>query len=167
MLFQKLSFVFALCVLTDCAYINLPGQPFDFQCPAGQVISRVSSVYDVLLEDRQWEFGCRTENVTQTCSTSGYANDFGLPLSYSCPGKKVLTGIRSYHDNQIEDRRFTFRCCDVMSKATTGCHVSEQVNQFNGPMLLEVSAGQAIKGAISQHDVAFEDRVWKFKLCKV
>lgn len=79
MLFQKLSFVFALCVLTDCAYINLPGQPFDFQCPAGQVISRVSSVYDVLLEDRQWEFGCRTENVTQTCSTSGrYSNALSL-----------------------------------------------------------------------------------------
>ncbi|KAH9496002.1 hypothetical protein Btru_014864 [Bulinus truncatus] len=153
--------------LSEAAYINSPGQPFDFQCPVGQRVTHLSSVYDALLEDRQWDVRCSGSRVTQNCSSSGIINEFGHPINYKCPEKTVLTGIRSYHDNQIEDRRFSFRCCQLKTNATTECRMTDHVNRLTGPMLLDVPRGHGVVGAFSQHDVTHEDRSWTFQICKL
>ncbi|CAL1533772.1 unnamed protein product [Lymnaea stagnalis] len=157
----------AVAAAAEAAYVNQLGQPFDFKCPPGQIISHIGSDYDLLLEDRQWEFRCRAANVSEVCSSSGYVNGFGLPLAFTCPGNQVLAGVQSYHDNQVEDRRFNFRCCDLRSKAPRGCLHGSDVNTWGGKLLLEVPRGKAIKGAVSSHDVTFEDRVWKFQICDI
>ncbi|XP_059171748.1 dermatopontin-like [Physella acuta] len=163
----KVFCVLILATAARAAYVNMLGQPFDFKCPAGQAISAISSVYDNLMEDRQWSVTCRAANLTNSCTHSGYVNGFGSPLSYTCPGKKVLTGIQSYHDNQVEDRRFNFQCCAVSKRTPRDCHTTSDVNTMGGPLTLEVPANSVIKGAYSVHDVTFEDRTWKFQVCRM
>ena len=41
------------------------------------------------------------------------------PVHYECPGDGFVTGMGSYHDNDKEDRRFKFQCCEVQGKRLT------------------------------------------------
>jgi|SRR6056297_614920 len=45
-----------------------------------------------------------------TCVNSNWVNNFDYGVSVVC-GEGYLAGIRSYHDDDTEDRRFMFKCC--------------------------------------------------------
>ena len=44
---------------------------------------------------------------------SDFVNDWDQPVTYQCPNDGFLTGIKSVHNNQFEDRRFKYQCCEV------------------------------------------------------
>ena len=46
------------------------------------------------------------------CSTE-YVNDWDEVIAFQCSHNGYITGIDSYHDNHVEDRRFKFRCCET------------------------------------------------------
>lgn len=39
-----------------------------------------------------------------------WKNDFDKPLDFTCPVNKVISTIRSIHENWAEDRRWDFNC---------------------------------------------------------
>ena len=49
-------------------------------------------------------------------SLVGDVNVWDAPVHYECPGDGFVTGMGSYHDNDKEDRRFKFQCCEVQGK---------------------------------------------------
>ena len=52
-------------------------------------------------------------------SLVGDVNVWDAPVHYECPGDGFVTGMGSYHDNDKEDRRFKFQCCEVQGKRLT------------------------------------------------
>ncbi|CAL1539512.1 unnamed protein product [Lymnaea stagnalis] len=148
-------------------FVNNWDQPFNFNCPPGQVISYVSSIHDNGAEDRRWEFLCRAVANTHSCSHSGYVNTFDNPVVFRCPGHQVMTGVNSYHSNGNEDRRYGFYCCNVASLKTCDCYITGYVNDWDEKLTLVVPEGKAIKGAFSHHDNGREDRIWQFEICNL
>ncbi|KAI8794921.1 dermatopontin [Biomphalaria glabrata] len=154
-------------LVTEADYVNNYDQPFDFQCPAAQILSYISSVHHNGAEDRRWEFLCRTVGKTDTCNWSDYVNTFDEMVAFSCPDGTVMTGVSSYHDNRPEDRRFKFQCCRVVEKQTSGCFMTNYVNDYDEKLTLDVPEGHAVKGAFSCYHNGAHDRRWKFEICKL
>ncbi|XP_041376982.1 dermatopontin-like [Gigantopelta aegis] len=141
--------------------------PFEFMCPHGQSIRRITSNHNNRAEDRQWRFECSNTGAVASCVWSGYVNDFDQPLLFQCPNNGVITGISSYHNNNAEDRRFKFHCCSISGRSLTNCRFSlSYSNTFDGYLNFYVPNNQVLKGAFSYHSNGAEDRRWKFEVCQ-
>ncbi|CAL1530397.1 unnamed protein product [Lymnaea stagnalis] len=165
MLKYVLFYCVAVVTVASGTYVNEMDQPFDFECPPGSIISYISSVHDNRYEGRRWELLCRAAGNTHPCEDS-YVNTFDNPVSFKCPGDKVLAGVKSYHDDSYDDRRFIFQCCAMIGQSQHGCYTTTgDVNAWDGKLTLSVPIRRVLKGAYSHHDNAYEDRVWKFEIC--
>ncbi|KAK6986887.1 dermatopontin [Biomphalaria glabrata] len=163
----SLGLLLVVTQVKSAAYVNDWDKPFNFNCPTGQILSFVSSINDNYYEDRRWELFCRTVGYTKDCVKSDYVNTFDNPVTFTCPGDSVITGIESYHDNHYEDRRYRFQCCTVSKRVPSDCYTTDYVNDWDGKLTLFVPEGQGIKGAMSEHNNYYEDRRWRFTLCTV
>ena len=78
-----------------------------YECPTNQSVTHVISIHDNGPEDRIWAFECSPSQFSlETCSWSGYVNDYDEVLVYECSsGAGVIAGMESEHDNGSEDRR--------------------------------------------------------------
>ena len=78
-----------------------------FECPTNQSVSHIISIHDNGHEDRIWAFECAPSTYSlETCSWSGYVNDYDEVLVYECSsGAGLIAGMESEHDNGSEDRR--------------------------------------------------------------
>ena len=96
---------------------------FNLKCDKNKAIRGVWSEHSNEKEDRIFQFTCTTvemndgsgiqETRLDNCESTNYQNNYDGPIDYKCPLGSVLTGIESMHDNNFEDRRFKFRCCEV------------------------------------------------------
>ena len=82
-----------------------------YECPTNQSITHIISIHDNGPEDRIWAFECSPFQFgLETCSWSGYVNDYDEVLVYECSsGAGVIAGMESEHDNGSEDRRLVYR----------------------------------------------------------
>lgn len=100
---------------------TLPITAFDLSwtrvCPSYQVLVAVAASHSDPHEDREFQFTCMQFAGTKksNCRWSFYVNDFDRIVDYRCPRSFVLDGIRSYHHNGYEDRRYAFRCCQLVN----------------------------------------------------
>ncbi|XP_058613972.1 hemagglutinin/amebocyte aggregation factor-like [Onychostoma macrolepis] len=137
----------------------------NFQCPAGQSISSITSEHNNRYEDRVWDFGCQvTSGQTAECSWSSYVNDFDQVLFFECPAQQVIAGTSSYHSNIHEDRRWKFYCCKSKFNDAS-CHWTSYVNSFDEYFHWTVPSKNVLVGTQSYHQNREEDRRWKFKVC--
>jgi len=85
----------------------------DQQCPDNKVLRYIDSYHDNDKEDRIFKIGCQDFVGGQLahCFLTPYVNNWDEAFHFECPSQYVLKGIRSYHDNGPEDRRFQFHCC--------------------------------------------------------
>ncbi|KTF87780.1 hypothetical protein cypCar_00038690 [Cyprinus carpio] len=140
-------------------------EPLNFNCPAGQSISSITSENSNYHEDRRWEFGCQaTFGQSAECYWTNYINDFDQVLLFECPAEHVIAGISSYHNNYYEDRRWRFHCCRSPC-VTTNCNWSSYVNSFDEYFTWTVPSRNVLVGAQSYHQNYEEDRRWKYKVC--
>jgi len=81
-------------------------------CPANYVLTGIQSHHHNGAEDRQFRYDCGHFSgwSTSNPNTTPYVNGWDQTVNYYCPSGKVLTGMRSYHNNGPEDRRFQFTC---------------------------------------------------------
>ena len=101
------------CEWTD--YINDWDQSMDYSAPDNYFISGFSSFHSNDREDRIWKVKvCEQQGKCFTgCEWTVYLNDWDGILNLSTEGK-VVAGIRSYHSNDREDRRWSFKLCDLV-----------------------------------------------------
>ncbi|KAH9496546.1 hypothetical protein Btru_017232 [Bulinus truncatus] len=161
------NFIVLVSVAVTYAQVNDFDQPFDFQCGYGKVLSFIYSYHEDKYEDRRWYFSCRNVGSTRECYTTDYVNEFDKPVSFTCRDQHVITGIASYNDDYYKDRRFKFTCCAVNSWPLSGCYPTDFLNAFDKPLTLNVPNDQGIKHIYSEHDNYYEDRKWRFQMCKL
>ena len=134
-------------------YKNQWDGPLSQQCPKGQGFYRVRSKHDNGREDRLWEFYCRNviESGTPMCTTTSYINNFRQHISFMCGPNKYMAGVKSYHDNSKEDRRWQFTCCSAPKYITSKCRMTDYVNKLDQPMDFSASAGEVFTGVVSYY----------------
>ena len=136
-------------------YQNLFDHRLHKVCHGLQGMYKVSSVHSNHHEDRSWSWECRNVvsggHVTG-CFTTGYANEFDLPMNFMCPPNKYISGVESYHDNGREDRRWKFTCCGIYGRITASCRQTGYVNDWDAPMNFQAGYGEVITGVFSYHD---------------
>ena len=123
----------------------------NFVCPAGQSVYRVYGHHDNGREDRKYCYNCRYEGNQAECYQTGYVNDWDAPVATLCRPNYYIAGVRSYHDNVREDRRFDYKCCRNHNQCTRNCYLTKPVNSFDGHMDYNVGTGRVIVGAFSWH----------------
>ncbi|CAB3994978.1 Hypothetical predicted protein [Paramuricea clavata] len=149
----------------NAAYTR-PDATFTRQCPAGYGMSRMISYFSNHHKDRSWLFYCRRDyKITSICYWSGWLNWYNRELLYQCP-TGVLAGIHSAHNNIYQDRRFRFRCCRTRRVCQYSCYWTGYVNTFKGSKNYGVPQGYFITGAKSHHVNSYQDRVWRFLICR-
>ena len=126
-----------------------------FACPSGKPICSVSGYHSNSKEDRIYCYNCHTESGSTSatsCYETGYVNSFDGRVRVRCDPDYYISGVRSYHSNSKEDRRFAFKCCKISGLCTKNCHKDGPVNNYDGRMDYHLHAGEVIVGAESVHD---------------
>eukprot|EP01083_Nonionella_stella_P049259 131332_1 len=83
-----------------------------------------TSSHDNDREDRQWTFHCGRLDTTKylfsdaDCYWTGYENSYDATFSSLCSDDGVIRAIQSEHDNDNEDRRWSFYCCRIQDVPT-------------------------------------------------
>lgn len=124
----------------------------NFVCSSGYSIYHVWGYHRDNNEDRIYCYNCRYNGrAAAHCYTTGYVNSFNHPVVTLCNPNYYIAGVRSYHDNFHEDRRFNFRCCRNTGQCTRNCAINGPVNNFDGHMNHHLRANQVFVGAFSWH----------------
>ncbi|BFZ19530.1 hypothetical protein BsWGS_22570 [Bradybaena similaris] len=145
-------------------------QHFQIQCPDQQVIKTLVSQHDNHHEDRVWNMLCAAppnEVKLGECEWSGYINNFDELFEFQCPEDRVIAGIEAIHDNYYEDRKFSFKCCAPQGAVAHSCAFTPYVNDYDQMFNYRVPDGFVIKGIDSQNNNYYEDRIFKFEICKL
>ncbi|XP_059081527.1 hemagglutinin/amebocyte aggregation factor-like isoform X2 [Tigriopus californicus] len=125
------------------------------------------SLHDDHFEDRIWDWRCQPSGFEfESCSWSGDMNQFDEVLSFEC-NNGVVTGVESTNSDNYEDRIWNFKCCTKPNLCYSECGVSAPANEYDGPLSYLVDPGYFLTGADSVHSNHYEDRVWKFRTCKI
>eukprot|EP01083_Nonionella_stella_P278619 947577_1 len=75
-------------------------------------------------EDRVWAFHCGTLDTTKytfsdaDCYWTGYVNSYDATFSSLCSDDGVIRAIQSTHDNEHDDRRWSYYCCRIQDAPT-------------------------------------------------
>ncbi len=125
------------------------------QCSDKQAIVGVQSYHSNRHEDRRWHFMCKKVALSSLsrCIWTRYVNNWDQPLHFRCPVNHVMTGVKSYHSNRHEDRRWSFRCCKAIASGykTKKCHLTDNyINNWDGRMNY-YSSHSVFVGAVSYH----------------
>ncbi|XP_056157044.1 uncharacterized protein LOC130131387 [Lampris incognitus] len=112
-------------------FVNGFDKNVDFSCRQNYVVAGVYSYHSNSHEDRRWRFYCCTapQFETSDCQETTWMNYWDEYFNWYVPGANYLTGLKSYHRNDKEDRRWRYTYCrgerrdtrsstnfDVMSK---------------------------------------------------
>jgi len=119
-------------------------------------------------------------------NTGWYGHWDGV-ANFNCPGTRVMNGQGSYHNNHREDRRWSMKCTDIVSRDSRGRTGYQQlayyrtkkngrytglydvhVNGWNQNFHRDTLCGNdgLMRGAWSRHENRFEDRVFVFRCQK-
>jgi len=94
--------------------------PLVFQCPTNEALYGVYSEHDNGKEDRRWKFKCCDVGSFATMRYgpwTSYRNNWDAILDYQCSkSNEVIVGVKSDHDNHREDRRWKFRCAELVKR---------------------------------------------------
>ena len=137
------------------------------ECPDQDGIYEFKSVHDNGAEDRLFEFNCRRTTKTEIDDSywSGFASGYDLPSMYQCIPNFFICGIESVHENANEDRIFKYKCCHAKLHFTSNCGMTDDLNDFDGPVDYSLSGSQVMTGMFSYHNNEVEDRKFRITYC--
>ena len=157
-IFYRSTFVAATILILAATLISVANSScnaydkyHNFVCPAGYSVSHVSGQHNNGKEDRIYCYSCRYSGIQSHCYQTGYVNSWDAPVATLCRDNYFIAGVKSYHDNKKEDRRFDYRCCRNKNRCTRNCYLDGPVNSFDGRMNYNAGTGHVIVGAFSWH----------------
>ena len=116
------------------SYQNHGDKPLKVECnqKKGMAINRIQSIYDAKKKDRRFRFSCTQVAHTppKHCQWYNDINGWDQPLIFTCPADYYMTGIKSYHNNKKEDRRWSIKCCRSDGYRTESCELTDYINDF-------------------------------------
>jgi len=95
----------------------------------------------------------------------GWLNNMDRPIHWAANGHTFVSGLRSFHHNGYEDRRFSPLLTNI---GTTQAHKhwSGWVNNFDRYFAYSCPTNYAMTGFISYHHNHYEDRRWRFQCAR-
>eukprot|EP01083_Nonionella_stella_P031050 85057_1 len=140
-------------------------------CPNNGVMRTIESYHSDYHEDRKFKFECCRvyqnpyNYPSMICSENNfYTNEWDASHD-AIKGGYFLSGMESYHHNDVEDRRFKWKFCKPSSGSYIGQEVMDETgydstwtktcNVYNG-------GNSAMIRAVSHHHNHYEDRRWTF-----
>jgi uncharacterized protein YegL len=152
--------------LNNGNWVNTWDGYFAVQCPAGQALTGAYSIHNNHKEDRLWKLKCAPLSGGARLSGdrwTGWTNGWdGVQKGY-CGHNEFMTGLKSYHKNQKEDRLYAIRCTKMLGNGMKYGGLSEYANSFDAPMKFDCPAGSAITKMYSYHNSWKEDRRFKWE----
>ncbi|XP_044027726.1 uncharacterized protein LOC122864415 [Siniperca chuatsi] len=136
------------------------------QCPSGQAVSSITSVYDNDKKDRLWGISCIAFKVTRTCRWSNYVNGYWGKMDFKCAINEVIAGAYSEYSNIMKDRRWKFNCCSASGFATFNCKNTPVINYWQEYFSWTVPSSNFLTGVKSSFDSQTRDRRWSFSYCQ-
>ncbi|CAL1548243.1 unnamed protein product [Lymnaea stagnalis] len=94
-----------------------------------------------------------------------YVNEFDQQALFHCQTGEYIEEIESEHNNNHEDRRWSFQCGG--DGATSACTWSSYVNSWREMVAYICPGDTVVTGIDSYHDNGSEDRRFKFRCCGI
>ncbi|XP_064641305.1 hemagglutinin/amebocyte aggregation factor-like [Lineus longissimus] len=142
--------------------------PWERECPQGQLITRLESSHDNGREDRVWTITCSTNGRIKTGDRwSRDWTTYDQPLRHECGNSEVLAGMRGQHDNGKEDRRWQFMCRPISGPLINCRWTGFWINDWDDHMDYSIPATYVLNGLYSEHNNGKEDRRWKVRVCQL
>jgi hypothetical protein len=149
---------------TWTGWVNSWDQPCDWVAGNGYVMTGVHSKHDNGREDRLWDFQQSRMLDSTSPVLTGYVNDWDGEFTHT-DDNQVFVGMYSYHDNHREDRRFRIYK-SALSSTAHSCYWTGETN-WDAEWWISGNTNEAITGMWSRHDNGREDRLFKFRFCKL
>ncbi|XP_068673806.1 hemagglutinin/amebocyte aggregation factor-like [Montipora capricornis] len=152
------------------AWVNNWRQDFTFECQNSYSIRTWRSQHRNCQEDRIHYFECShcpMRNQNNDCSyTADFGNEYDKTLSFKCPLNGFVTRVSSTYNSYYKDRKFSFRCCRNYRYCAYDCQVTHLLNGWDQELNYRIPVGYFLVGARSEHNNHYEDRRWKFEICR-
>eukprot|EP00440_Ansanella_granifera_P047729 gb/GFBE01051699.1/.p1 GENE.gb/GFBE01051699.1/~~gb/GFBE01051699.1/.p1 ORF type:complete len:407 (+),score=33.00 gb/GFBE01051699.1/:1-1221(+) len=149
--------------------VNAYDKEFTKECVEGEAIVALSSEYGPHYKDRRWKIHCgeiKGAGATLGAPCSGWTPKTAYDAKWQQVGGgdvRILTGMKSKHDNKKEDREWEFKFCTLkgVSKSSEKWDTGWR-NQYDKPFSVQASGTQWFRGIETEHNNRNEDRIWKF-----
>merc|ERR1712087_474875 len=136
------------------------------------------SYHDDVTEDRRWKLKCGSVDevnvvpaspfvVLRNDVLSGYVNGFHGGFSYIAPPNRAINGLRSWHDNGKEDRKWRVRTVHMEGVTCSPGKWTENQNAWDRILDFTCPHNQVLAGFGSQHSTFYRDRRYFFSCCSV
>ncbi|XP_005993462.1 dermatopontin [Latimeria chalumnae] len=157
----------------DEEWINLHRQGFNFQCPHGEAVVAIRSLFNKKEgSDRLWSFACQPTPETMGEPTECWweeINRAGLEWYQTCSDNGVVAGVQSQYFEAVLDREWQFYCCRYSRRCPYECWMTTEQPPHYGQemdMVLDVY-GYYIRGASTTFSAVDRDRQWKYIICRM
>ena len=120
-------------------YANFWDAKLNFECDEtkGEAIVSIKSVFSKVRGDRRYQFSCAkvADSPAKDCQWHNNINNWQEPIGFTCPSDFYIAGLKSYHINSKEDRRWSVKCCRSLGYRTESCELTkEYINALQGSM---------------------------------
>eukprot|EP01083_Nonionella_stella_P031052 85059_1 len=140
----------------------------------GYFLSGMESYHSNSREDRRfkWQF-CKPSSGSYISEAvmdeTSYDSRFFRSCSVYNGGNAAMIRAKSYHDNDYEDRRWTFTCglLDNEEYDLVNCGWTGNLNEYDGELDFHCPNNGVIRGIHSWHNDVREDRIWRIDCCNI
>jgi hypothetical protein len=155
----------------SCNVNNWDGYQY-CKCKPGQKISKFESYHHNHYEDRKWYLQCSDNGIAINPShryRTGFNNWWDGVFYWGGSGNDwcYMVGMRSYHDNFREDRRYDVYYSCSRKWTLTYCSGWQWLNNWDGGVKRVLESKQVITGLYSYHDNNKEDRRFAIMVCEL
>jgi hypothetical protein len=151
---------------TWTGWANSWDQDVNWVAASGYVMTGIHSKYDNGKKDRLWEFESSKLLGSTSPTITGFVNIWDQEFMWSIyRDTTAVVGMYSTHDNGTEDRRFKIYG-SFHGKTATGCYWTSETD-YDAEWSISGNDGEAIVAMWSRHDNGKEDRIFKWRFCKL
>ncbi|NXW73257.1 dermatopontin [Hirundo rustica] len=154
-------------------WVNVYRQGFNFQCPHGQVIVAVRSVFSKKEgSDRLWNYACMPASQSLGEPTECWweeINRAGTEWYQTCSNNGLVAGFQSQYFPSVLDREWQFYCCRYSRRCPYSCWLTtEYPGHYGEDMdMMMYTYDYYIRGATTTFSAVHRDRQWKFIVCRM
>ncbi|XP_057350983.1 dermatopontin isoform X1 [Manis pentadactyla] len=114
----------------DDGWVNLNRQGFSYQCPHGQVVVAVRSIFSKKEgSDRQWNYACMPTPQSLGEPTECWweeINRAGMEWYQTCSNNGLVAGFQSRYFESVLDREWQFFCCRYSKRCPYSCWLTTE-----------------------------------------
>ncbi|XP_015731881.1 dermatopontin [Coturnix japonica] len=154
-------------------WVNVYRQGFNFQCPHGQVIVAIRSVFSKKEgSDRLWNYACMPAAQSLGEPTECWweeINRAGTEWYQTCSNNGLVAGFQSQYFPSVLDREWQFYCCRYSRRCPYSCWLTTEYPGHYGEDtdMMMYTYDYYIRGATTTFSAVDRDRQWKFIVCRM